>query len=121
MINLNIDHYEPRMHPRMSMESRAAQFSAFQALTGFYDKIDLKNVVKIDRKILSNDIKSKLDEKLKVIENNLDKEVEITYYSKDKYIKVTSYIKKIDTINKEIILVNKTIIDTKNIIDLKIV
>lgn len=28
-------HYEPKNHPRMSREMRAAQFSPFAALTGF--------------------------------------------------------------------------------------
>ena len=56
MINLNIDHYEPKLHPRMSMENRAAQFSSFQALTGFYDKISSKNIIKVDKKLLSSDI-----------------------------------------------------------------
>lgn len=35
---INHPHYEPKHHPRMSKEARAAQFSPFAALTG-YDKI----------------------------------------------------------------------------------
>ncbi len=37
-------HYEPKNHPRMSREMRAAQFSPFAALTG-YEKI-LKQTIK---------------------------------------------------------------------------
>lgn len=29
------EHYEPKNHPRMSREMRAAQFSPFAALTGY--------------------------------------------------------------------------------------
>ena len=31
---INIEHFEPK-HPRMSMYNRAAQFSAYDALTGY--------------------------------------------------------------------------------------
>ena len=32
---INLPHYEPKHHPRMSMWSRAAQFAPFAALTGY--------------------------------------------------------------------------------------
>lgn len=36
---INLPHYEPKHHPRMSMWSRAAQFAPFAALTGYDDAI----------------------------------------------------------------------------------
>lgn len=30
---INLPHYEPKTHPRMSLEMRAAQFAPFAALT----------------------------------------------------------------------------------------
>ena len=35
---INLPHYEPKHHPRMSMWNRAAQFAPFAALTG-YDEV----------------------------------------------------------------------------------
>lgn len=32
---INLPHYEPKNHPRMSMWKRAAQFAPFAALTGY--------------------------------------------------------------------------------------
>jgi len=32
---INLPHYEPKRHPRMSMWNRAAQFAPFAALTGY--------------------------------------------------------------------------------------
>lgn len=32
---INLPHYEPKHHPRMSMWNRAAQFAPFAALTGY--------------------------------------------------------------------------------------
>ncbi len=36
---INLPHYEPKYHPRMSMWNRAAQFAPFAALTGYDDAI----------------------------------------------------------------------------------
>ena len=37
---INLQHYEPKHHPRMSMWNRAAQFAPFAALTGYEDAIN---------------------------------------------------------------------------------
>ena len=36
---IELPHYEPKHHPRMSMWNRAAQFAPFAALTGYDDAI----------------------------------------------------------------------------------
>ena len=36
---INLPHYEPKHHPRMSMYSRAAQFAPFAALTGYDEQV----------------------------------------------------------------------------------
>ena len=37
---INLPHYEPKHHPRMSMWNRAAQFAPFAALAGYEDAIN---------------------------------------------------------------------------------
>ena len=37
---IDLPHWEPKHHQRMSLEDRAAQFAPFAALTGFGDVID---------------------------------------------------------------------------------
>ncbi|MDE5790058.1 MAG: hypothetical protein K2H96_02360 [Muribaculaceae bacterium] len=37
---INLPHYEPRRHPRMPMESRAAQFAPFSALEGLEEALE---------------------------------------------------------------------------------
>ena len=37
---IDLPHYEPRRHPRMEAEKRAAQFAPFAALTGFDQAVD---------------------------------------------------------------------------------
>ena len=36
---INLPHYEPKHHPRMSMWNHAAQFAPFAALTGYEETI----------------------------------------------------------------------------------
>lgn len=36
---INLPHYEPKRHPRMSPSARAAQFAPFAALTGYDEAI----------------------------------------------------------------------------------
>ena len=36
---INLPHYEPKNHPRMSMWKRAAQFAPFAALTGYEEAV----------------------------------------------------------------------------------
>ena len=45
---INLPHYEPKNHMRMSREARAAQFAPFAALTGFDDLIDETNASEFD-------------------------------------------------------------------------
>lgn len=45
---INLPHYEPKNHKRMSRETRAAQFAPFAALTGFDDMIDETNASEFD-------------------------------------------------------------------------
>ncbi len=45
---INLPHYTSKKRIRMSMESRAAQFAPFAALTGFDDKI--QETIKITEK-----------------------------------------------------------------------
>lgn len=45
---INLPHYEPKNHKRMSREARAAQFAPFAALTGFDDMIDETNSSEFD-------------------------------------------------------------------------
>ena len=36
---INLPHYEPKNHTRMSLYARASQFAPFAALTGYNDSI----------------------------------------------------------------------------------
>lgn len=96
---------------------RAKQFLPFDALKGFYDAIGYENIIKKDKKILSEDMLTNLDKKL----NSLKKgdNVLIKYYYNFDYIETSGIIKKIDKVYKKIYILNSAI-DISDVIDIKI-
>lgn len=114
-------------YPSMSLNNRSAQFAPFSALTGYDEKI--KEIARItDYKIeLAEDEKLKLNVKLEWLKKNIrqNPKVTITYFVADKkksggsYQKITDNIKKIDEIDRYIILMNQIKIYIDDIIDIK--
>ncbi len=109
---INLPHYEPKYHKRMSKSQRAAQFSPFSALTGYDEMVkEIERLTK-DKIIISDDEINVINEKLNYLIQNkmLDSYVSITYFVKDlkkdggKYYKYNGKIKKIDNMNKKITL-----------------
>lgn len=123
---INLPHRTSTKHPRMTKLARAAQFSAFAALTGYDDAI--KETRRLtDKKIeLTEEEKLILNDKLLTINNNLknNPKVNITYFERDKnkeggkYLSYTGTIKKIDMIELAITLTDKTKININEIIDI---
>lgn len=125
---INLPHYELKNHERMTMESRAAQFSPFAALTGYSESV--KETARLtDNKIeLSEDMKNNIDMKLQIIDDNIKEKPEITilYFVKDqkknggKYIEYIGNVKKIDKVDKTLYFYDKTKISLYDILDIKI-
>ena len=123
---INLPHYEPKYHKRMSKMQRAAQFNPFSALTGYDDMVKEVSRVVNERIEISEDKKEEINNKLNfLIKNNkLDSFVSITYFVSDtkkdggKYFKYTGKIKKIDIVNKKIILNKSKIINIYDIINI---
>ena len=69
---------ESGKHPRMSRLARAAQFSAFAALTGYEDYISEEGRLTDSRGELDEDEKNLLDLKLRILEENAELSPEIT-------------------------------------------
>lgn len=122
---INLPHHTSKKHIRMSIEARSAQFAPFQALTGYNDSI--KETERItDKQIeLTEEEKQLINDKIKIIEENLQEEIKITYFERNdkktggRYITIKTRIKKINLIEKYILLEDKTKIEINNIIDIK--
>lgn len=121
---INMPHHISSNHKQMSLYQRAAQFAPFAALTGYDDEV--KETARLTDKeiIIDEGLKALLDNKISIIQNNIkDKPlITFTYFVPDekknggKYVDVTNNVKKINTVNQTIILVDNTVIDIKYII-----
>lgn len=123
---INLPHHTSLKHPRMTRESRAAQFAPFAALTGHDDAI--KETARLtDKRIeLTEEEKLNINNKLQIINDNIKNhpKINITYFEYDKkkeggkYLTHTGNIKKIDMLEQIIILTDKTKININEIIDI---
>lgn len=109
---------------RMSLNDRASQFAPFAALNGYEDSINEVNRITFEKIEISDEEKELISNKLNFIsKNKIKSEIEITYFIKDErksgglYQTNKVLIKKIDDINKTIILNNGTIIYIEDIIN----
>lgn len=124
---INLPHYESNIHPRMTLEARSAQFAPFAALTGYEDQVNETGRLTNDRIELSEDEKNILDNKLQEILKFIEEEpsVYITYFIPDIFKEGGSYItrncnlKRIDYINRVIILSDKNTISFDDILEIE--
>lgn len=109
---INLPHYEPKNHKRMSMYARAAQFAPFAALTGYDDSVKETARPTNKRIEIDEEVKAILDWKLQEIQENISSGpiATITYFIPDvkksggKYVTVSGTVKKIDEFKQIIIL-----------------
>lgn len=124
---INLPNHRSRKHPHMSNLDRAGQFSPFMALTG-YEAVVLEEARLTDKRIELDDyLKADLNESLQIIKENLDErpEVSIVYFLEDKkkaggrYISTIGFVKKIQDLEKILIMEDNTRIAIDDIIEIK--
>ena len=125
---INLPHYEPKYHSRMSKYKRSAQFAPFAALVGYDEQVKECSRLTDERLEIDDELKEKINYKLNKI-NELIKNnpvVEITYFIPDvkkdggKYITEKGNVKRIDYINRFIKLTDNKKIILDDVIDIKI-
>ena len=122
---INIEHFEPKYHKRMSIYNRLAQFAPFEALTGYSDSIaETGRLI-----VLSEEKITQINNTLQLISQKLDlnPKIKITYYVPDKlkiggtYYDYLGYVKKIKNYEKEIIFTNNLKISFNDIIKIDLI
>lgn len=113
---IHLAHHVSKRHPQMPLLNRAAQFSAFAALTGYDDTI--KETARLTEPFIELDEyqKEQLDKKLQLIQENLKQqpELEVTYFQPDAkknggvYRTFCGNAEKIDKYSRRIIFTDKT-------------
>ena len=105
-------HPTSKNHPRMSRMNRAAQFTPFAALTGYEESIE-ETARLTDRRIELGEYEiEELNAKLNFIQEHIKDrpEVIITYFQPDErkeggaYITVTGKVRRIDEVNRVLVL-----------------
>ena len=105
---INLPHYEPKHHPRMSMWNRAAQFAPFAALTGYDAAIRESGRFTDDWVGLSDSGNEEMNRKMELIVSMLPEHSSVTieYFVPDKHKSGGSYhtctgnVKRIDEYEK---------------------
>lgn len=122
---IGLPHPTSKRHPRMSMANRAAQFSPFAALTGYEDAVKETARLTDARAELTEEEKSALDAKLRLLAGPAGGEVSLTCFQPDgrkdggAYFTVTSAVKKIDGFAREVVLADGRRIPVDDIVDVQ--
>ena len=123
---IKLPHHVSKRHPQMSIMARSAQFAPFAALSG-YDEAVKETARLTDKRIEIDDgLKLIINNKLNyILENlNINPQIIFTYFVYDrkktggKYIEKIGIVKKIDLIEKYILLTDKSKIPIEEIIDI---
>lgn len=110
---------------KMSMLDRAAQFAPFAALTGHKEAILEQQRIIQTKRILSNEEKLRINEKIIEL-MNLKSKCRITYFEKDKtksggqYLKRVLSFKRIDELNKILCFKENIQIQIEDIVDIEV-
>ena len=101
----------------MTRASRAKQFLPFDALKGFQEAINEKQIKYDDKKELTEESYIRLEEEW----NKIDEEsiVRIKYYKNKKYVEIQGKVTNIDYVRKRI-KVNEENINICDIIDIEV-
>lgn len=112
-------------YPKMSMLDRAAQFASFAALTGHKEAILEQQRITQTKRILSNEEKLRINEKIIEL-MNLKSKCRITYFEKDKtksggqYLNRVLSFKRLDELNKTLFFKENIQIQIEDIVDIEI-
>lgn len=112
-------------YPKMPMSDRSAQFAPFAALTGHKEAILEQQRLTQTKRILSNEEKLAINEKIFEL-MNLKSKCRITYFEKDKtksggqYLKSVLSFKRIDELNKVLYFKENIQIQIDDIVDIEV-
>ena len=120
---IHLPHPISEKHPRMPMLDRAAQFSPFAALTGYEEAIYETGRLTEEKTELGEEEKAILDRKQRLLLEKLDEfpALTVTYFVPDekksggRYVTKTGNLKRIDLIQRWMLLTDGTKIPLENV------
>lgn len=121
---IHLSHPISARHPRMPMIDRAAQFTPFQALTGYGEAIQETARITGEKVELTEEEKAVLDEKLRFLADT-GNEARFTYFLPDSkksggaYVTVLGAVKKLNSLEGRLILIDGTVIPIEDILEIE--
>ena len=120
---IGLGHPISRTHPPMARGKRAAQFAAFDALTGFGEAIFEAGRETEEKQELSEDMIDMINVRLAVIEHHIKEQpnIAVTYFLPDtkkaggRYVTVSGNVKMLDGIEHAIIMADRTKIPIEDV------
>ncbi len=124
---INLPRHVSPSRPPMSREKRAAQFAPFAALTGHEEAVKETARLTDKRIYLDETVKTKLNEKLRIVNEKLGHktEITITYFQPDdnkaggEYTSISGIVKRIDDYERVLIMEDGSKIEIDEIINIK--
>ena len=113
-------------HPAMPRIGRAAQFAPFAALTGYDDAVQETARITTCERELDEEQLALMNEKLHALLEIISDhpQITITFFEPDEkkaggsYVRITGRIRRVDDINRQIILADRTVISMTSICEL---
>ena len=126
---LNLPHHQSKVHSRMLIYDRAAQFSPFAALTGHEAAIKETARLTEEQVELDEDKQEELNEKLQTLIAHVAEhpKVSVTYFKPDdkktggEYVTVTGTFQKFRDYERTIVLEDGTDIECDRIVEIRVI
>lgn len=121
---IHLPHPMSVKHPRMPMIDRAAQFTPFQALTGYGEAIQETARITGKKVELTEEEMALLDERLRLLAGT-GAEAAFTYFQPDgkksggAYVTVLGAVKKLDPLESRLLLTDGTVIPIEDILEIE--
>lgn len=123
---ISLPHYQSQTRKHMSLHDRAAQFAPFAALTGFDGQISETARRTDSRPAVSSEDAEDINAAINFLIERISEKpfAKITYFVPDLYKKGGSIseksgnVRKIDTVMREIIFTDKTVINIDDVLTL---
>ena len=120
---IGLGHPISKTHPPMARGKRAAQFAAFDALTGFGEAIFEAGRETEEKLEISEDMIDMINARLAVIEQHIKEQpnISVTYFLPDtkkaggRYVTVSGNVKMLDGIEHAIIMTDRTRIPIEDV------
>lgn len=123
---INLPHYQSDKRPHMSLHDRAAQFAPFAALNGHEEAIEETARLTDNEIIIDESQREQINQMLsKATMGEKKIGVSITYYKPDKlkaggtYLTDIGVIKKVDTLEKVVVMESGMRIDLEQIVSIE--